>query len=106
LLDDDIDNLKYEIDKYTFINNKKILYKNIHSLKSLKNLNELSKTEEFIFLIVFIDNITEHIKFMNDYGFIPFDIINTSKNYLGVSELKILFINKKHKLNLLVNSIL
>ena len=50
-----------------------------------------------------VPNFSEHIQFMNDIGFIPFDILDN--HYInGYSmQLDMLFINKNHEENIIVN---
>tara|TARA_B110000977_G_scaffold147849_1_gene187462 strand:- start:226 stop:1149 length:924 start_codon:yes stop_codon:yes gene_type:complete len=56
---------------------------------------------DFIPVIMLIDNLVADLKIMQDYNFIPFNIIKNS-NTLGVAELHMIFIKNTHKFNTIV----
>ena len=53
-----------------------------------------------------VPNFLEHIEFMNSIGFITYDIIDTHYINGFNMQLDVLFINKNHKFNTIVNELL
>ena len=89
LINDDID----------ILNNNKHYNYHIYTIENYSNING-----DFISVIIPIENILYSLKLMENKGFIPFDFIDDvdDKN-IGKIEFKILFINKSHNYNKLVN---
>lgn len=85
LLMDDVDKLK---DKQT-----------IYHIEHIKQFTHI--TGDFITVVMLIENIIDDLKIMEDYGYIPFDIIDNS-NVTGKIDLYIVFINKSHEYNNIV----
>ena len=77
------------------IQNLKIYY-----IDDIKKKNHLFIDCDFISILILIENIVENLKFLDDFGFIPFDIIDS--NNFGNLNMNIIFINKKHKFNTIV----
>ena len=81
------------------LNNNKHYNYHIYTIENYSNING-----DFISVIIPIENILYSLKLMENKGFIPFDFIDDidDKN-IGEIEFKILFINKSHNYNKLVN---
>lgn len=113
---------KKTIDLNTLIQNDNILSdaKNIFikidcqgaEIPILKGASQILHKTDFIVLeIPFfgqynegVPNFLEHIQFMNSIGFIPFDIIDKHYIYNFNMQIDMLFINKNHKFNNIVQT--
>lgn len=87
LLLDDVDLLnKFTTPLLTFNNI------NLYHINTIKYYNEI--IGDFIFIIMLTENLVNDLHLIDNFGYIPFDIIN--QNEIGVMDFTILFINKKH----------
>tara|TARA_Y100000768_G_scaffold150589_1_gene112472 strand:- start:987 stop:2552 length:1566 start_codon:yes stop_codon:yes gene_type:complete len=86
LLIDDIDTLKND---------------NLYHMEYLRSINKI--TGNFILVIILFDNIINDIEYMDNLGFIPYDI-QDKYNIFGKNEFHIMFINKNHELNKVVQN--
>ena len=68
-------------------------------MEHLRSVNKIDGN--FILVIVLFDNMIDDLKYMEDLGFIPFDI-QDKDNVFGKNEFHIMFINKNHELNKVV----
>ena len=80
-----------DLDEYKKINN------NIYHIEFIKNKVNIIHGE-FIYIIMLIENIIDDLKIMENYGFIPFQIID-KRNITGKIDLMFLFINKTNEFN-------
>ena len=51
-----------------------------------------------------VPNFLEHIKYMDSIGFIPYDIVELHKNENILIQIDIIFINKTHPINKIVQN--
>ena len=72
----------------------------IHYIHDIKKESHLIINNHFISILISINNIVKELKFLEDLGFIPFDIIDS--NIFGSLNLNIIFIHKNHKFNKIV----
>ena len=78
----------------------------------LKGGNNLIKNTSFIILELpfmgeynkSVPNFLEHIKYMDSIGFIPYDIVELHKNENILIQIDIIFINKTHPINKIVQN--
>ena len=59
---------------------------------SIKYSNEIRG--DFIFIIMLTENLVNDLQLIDNFGYIPFDIV--IQNKMGVMDFTILFINKNH----------
>ena len=81
LLLDDIDKLKTE---------------KLYHMEHIRSEDKI--TGNFISVVVLFDNLANDLKYMENHGYIPFNI-QDKENVFGENEFHIIFINKLHKLN-------
>lgn len=86
LLIDDLDKIKK--------NNE-----HIYHIEYIKNYKYIAGN--FILVVMLIDNLIEDLTFMDNKGYIPYNIID-NYNTLGKKDITIVFINKTHEFNKLV----
>ena len=81
-----------DLDEYKKFNN------NIYHIEYIKQKRFQNINADFIYIIMLIENIIDDLKIMENYGFIPFQIID-KRNITGKIDLTFLFINKTHEFN-------
>lgn len=76
--------------------------KNIYHIEHIKTIGQIQNN--FILLIMLIDNLINDLIFMDNLGFIPFEIQDSSNN-IGKKSIHILFINKNHEYNTIIKEL-
>ena len=85
------------IDDIDILKEKSLTLYHIEHIKNYKNING-----DFVFVLMLMENLVTDLKIMENFGFIPYDI-QVQKDVLGRVDLNMLFINKNHEENIIVN---